>query len=130
VRTGAEESQLTVNADIQTKLLKGNLAQRRMLLSSLPRLSLTLYELSSANDGQGVDQRAERLRKASHKFLTMVYEGLGEPNLATINIALRTPDYGSTLSYMLETLDEANHSELRYRGLAWHSYSDDLKPAY
>src|ERR1700683_2883790 len=47
VRTEAEASHLTVNADIQNKLLKGNLSERRMLLSSLPRLTLMLYELSS-----------------------------------------------------------------------------------
>ena len=39
-----EPAQLTVNADIQNKLLKGDLFQRRLLLSSLPRFTLMLYE--------------------------------------------------------------------------------------
>ncbi len=46
VRALADPANLTVNADIQTKLLKGTLDRRKTLLSSLPRLTLMLYELS------------------------------------------------------------------------------------
>ena len=42
VRAIAEPAGLTVNADIQNKLLKGSLDERRMLLSSLPQLTLAL----------------------------------------------------------------------------------------
>lgn len=47
----AEPAHLTINADIQKKLLEGNLDQRRSLLSSLPRITLMLYELSGPADG-------------------------------------------------------------------------------
>ncbi len=47
VRDLAEPAQLTVSADIQNKLLKGSLAQRKMLLSSLPQFTLMLYELAA-----------------------------------------------------------------------------------
>jgi hypothetical protein len=127
VRSEAERSRLTVNADIQTKLLKGNLDQRRMLLSSVPRVTLMLYELSSPDDGQTVDQKTERLRATSRKFLEMAYEGMGDQRLAEMVIALRTNDYGELLPRMLRTLDEANGSNSRYRGWARHSYNDTLQ---
>ena len=47
---------LTVNADIQNKLLKGDLEQRKMLLSSVPRVTLMMYELSSPTDGETPEQ--------------------------------------------------------------------------
>ena len=127
VRSEAERSRLTVNADIQTKLLKGNLDERRMLLSSVPRVTLMLYELSSPNDGQNVDQKMEKLRTTSRKFLEIAYEGLGDQNLAEMVIALRSPDYGELLPRMLRTLDEANGNNPRYRGWARHSYNDTLQ---
>ncbi len=120
VHAQAKRAQLTVNADIQNKLLKGTLAERRMLLSSLPRLTLMLYELSSAGD------KTETLRTASQKFLAMAYEGLTEEHLARITIALRTPDYGSQLPQMLKILDEANGDNPHYGGWARHSYNDSL----
>src|SRR5271154_3710031 len=82
VRALAERAKLTVNADIQNKLLKGDLAQRRMLLTSLPRLTLMLYELSSPGDGESTVAKTEKLRTASRKFLDMAYTDLDGNNLA------------------------------------------------
>jgi hypothetical protein len=127
VRAEAEASHLTVNADIQNKLLKGDLDQRRMLLTSLPRLTLMLYELSSPSDGESAEQMAEKLRTASARFLDMAYQGLHDRNLATMLIALRTPDYGELLPQMLKTLDDANRANPHYAGWARHSYNDYLK---
>src|ERR1700683_2969972 len=45
VRAIAEPAGLTVNVDVPIKYLKGPTAERRMLLSSAPRLTLMLYEL-------------------------------------------------------------------------------------
>jgi hypothetical protein len=129
VRAVAEPAHLTVNADIQNKLLKASLAERRLLLSSLPRLTLMLYELSSPSDGESVEQKKEKLQAASHKFLDMAYADLPDPNLAKMVIGLRTPDYGELLPRMLNTLDEANRENQRYGGWARHSYNDYLKAA-
>jgi hypothetical protein len=126
VRSVATPAQLSVNADIQNKLLKGDIEQRRMLLSSLPRLTLMLYELSSPNDGESVAAQTEKLRAASAKFLAMAYEGLSGPGLAKLVIGLRTPDYLDRLPAMLETLDEANGASPHYAGWARHSYNDSL----
>jgi len=120
----AERARLTVNADIQSKLLKGSLRERKMLLTSLPRLTLMLYELSSPDDGESAERKVEKLRTSSQKFLDIAYEGLRETNLAKIAIALRTPDYGELLSRMLQSLDEANHANPHYGGWARHSYND------
>jgi hypothetical protein len=120
----AEPAQLTVNADIQNKLLKGDLEQRRMLLSSVSRVTLMLYELSSPNDGDTTEQKIEKLRTASQRFLDMAYEGLHDPNLARMVIGLRTPDYGSLMPTMLKSLDEVNGGDRNYHGWAWHAYAD------
>jgi hypothetical protein len=127
VRAEAEAAHLTVNADIQNKLLKGDLNQRRMLLTSLPRLTLMLYELSSPSDGESTEQMAEKLRAASAEFLDMAYQDLDDHNLAEMVIALRTPDYGEMLPQMLKTLDDANRANPHYAGWARHSYNDYLK---
>jgi hypothetical protein len=127
VRAVAVASHLTVNADIQIKLLKGDLNQRRMLLTSLPSLTLMLYELSGPSDGESPEQMAEKLRAASGKFLDMAYQGLEDRNLARMLIGLRTPDYGGLLPQMLKTLDDANRANSHYAGWARHSYNDYLK---
>jgi hypothetical protein len=129
VRALAEPAQLTVNADIQNKLLKASVAERRMLLSSLPRLTLMLYELSGPNDGKTAEQKKEKLQAVSQKFLDMAYADLPDPNLANMTIGLRTPDYGELLPGMLDTLDETNRANPRYAGWARHCYSDSLKAA-
>jgi hypothetical protein len=129
VRAAAEPAGLKVNADIQNKLLKGDLAERSMLLSSLPRLTLMLYEISSPTDGDDFEKKAEKLRAASQKFLDMAYEGVREPNLAKMVVGLRTPDYGADLPKMLRTLDNSNHANPHYAGWARHSYNDTL-PAH
>jgi hypothetical protein len=125
----AESAHMTVNADIQNKLLKGDLRERKMLMSALPRLTLMLYELSSPTDGQSAEQKAEKLRDASQKFLDMAYQGLNGPNLAKMAIALRTPDYTDLLPRMLKSLDDANRANPHYLGWARHSYNDHLNAA-
>jgi hypothetical protein len=124
VRSAAEPAQMTVNADIQNKLLKGNAAQRKMLLSSAPRLTLMMYELSNPGDGQTAQQKAEKAATASQRFLEMAYAGLPGRGLARMAIALRSPDYGDLLPQMLRKLDEANRGNPHYLGWARHSYND------
>ncbi len=129
VRGVADAAHLTVSADIQNKLLKGDLEQRRKLLSALPRLTLMLYELSSPSDGQSAEQKKEKLRTESQKFLDMAYEGFNDPHLATMVIGLRTPDYEDLLPEMLKSLDDAHHGNPHYAGWARHAYGDYLKTA-
>jgi hypothetical protein len=76
VRAAAERAGMTVNADIQNKLLKGDVGERRMLLSAVPRVTLMMYELSSPADGESAEQKAEKVEKSSQKFLDMAYDGL------------------------------------------------------
>jgi hypothetical protein len=127
----AAPAHLSVNADIQNKLLKGDLRERNMLLSSLPRLTLMLYEVSSPADGESEAQQIEKLRVASQKFLDMAYDGISDPNLTSPNfakmlIALRTPDYPTSLPQMLQSLDDAHRANPHYLGWARHSYNDYL----
>jgi hypothetical protein len=130
VRRIAEPDRLTVNADIQNKILKGSLEQRRMLLASLPRVTLMMYEVSRSNDGDSTAQKAEKAQAVSKNFLDMAYDRLGDdPNLARMIIGLRTPDYETALPQMLQTLDDANHSNPHYLGWARHSYNDTLGSA-
>jgi hypothetical protein len=127
VRSISEPARLTVNADIQNKILKGTVDQRRQLFGSVPRVTLMMYEVSTANDGDSVAQKAEKAEAASKKFLEMAYDGLGdEPHLAKMNIGLRTPDYGAELPQMLQALDDANRANPHYLGWARHSYNDTL----
>jgi hypothetical protein len=123
----ANPAGMTVNADIQNKLLKGDLAQRKMLLSAVPRVTLMMYELSSPNDGENVEQKEEKVRESSKKFFDMAYDGLSGPNLARMAIALRTPDYNELLPQMLKAVDDANRGNPYYLGWARHSYNDHLK---
>jgi hypothetical protein len=130
VRALASPAGLTINADIQNKLLKGSLAERQMLLSSLPQLTLMLYELSSPDDGENLAQKTDKLRTASQRFLDMAYQGLRDPNLAKMVIGLRAPDYGELLPQMLMTLDQGNRMNPRYQGWARHSYNDSLENSH
>jgi hypothetical protein len=127
VRGVAEPAGLTVNADIQNKLLKGDLSQRKLLLSAVPRVTLMMYELSSPGDGDTPAQQAEKAASNSQKFLKMAYDGLSGPNLAKMVIALRTPDYLEHLPEMLKKLDDADSANPHYLGWARHSYNDTLK---
>jgi hypothetical protein len=127
VRAVAEPAGMTVNADIQNKLLKGDASQRKMLLSAVPRVTLMMYELSSPGDGDTPAQQAEKAVSNSQKFLNMAYNGLSGSNLAKMVIALRTPDYGDLLPLMLKQIEEANRSNPHYLGWARHSYNDILK---
>lgn len=123
----AQPAGMTVNADIQNKLLKGDLSQRQMLLSSVPRVTLMMYELSSPSDGESNEQKEQKVRESSKKYMAMAYEGLSGSNLARMAIALRTPDYNSLLPSMLKALDQANSGDPHYLGWARHSYNDYLK---
>jgi hypothetical protein len=131
VRILAEPAGMTVNADIPTKVLKGDLGERKMLLSSLPRFTLMLYEVSSPDDGETLEKKAGKLRKTSQEFFDITYQGLGDPalapKLAKMDIALRTADYGELLPRMLEILDDAHRANPHYLGWARHSYNDSLK---
>jgi hypothetical protein len=127
VRAVAEPAGMTVNADIQNKLLKGDASQRKMLLSAVPRVTLMMYELSSPGDGDTPAQQTEKVVSNSQKFLNMAYDGLGGTNLAKMVIALRTPDYLDRIPEMLKALDDANRSNPHYLGWARHSYNDILK---
>lgn len=122
----AGPAHLGINADIQKKLLEGNLDQRRSLLSSLPRITLMLYELSSPGDGESTAQKKAKLQANSEKFLTMAYEGLPESNLAKMAIGLRTPDYALFMPEMLKVVDDTLRTNPHYLGWAWHSYNDHL----
>jgi hypothetical protein len=126
VRKLAELPGLTVNADIQNKLLKGDRAQRRKLLMAVPRVTLMMYEISSPNDGEPSSQKATKAVAASQRFLSMAFDGLSDPKLARMAIALRTPDYGNLLPEMFHALDEADRANPRYLGWARHSYNDVL----
>jgi hypothetical protein len=130
VRRLAEPSGLTVNADIQNKLLKGSLEERRMLLSASPRLTLMMYELSSPTDADSIQGRSQKVETASEKFLEMAYQGLDDTHVARMAIALRTADYGELLPDMLKSLDEANRPNAHYLGWARHSYNDSLPGAH
>src|SRR5580704_17391365 len=127
VRAVAESVGMSVNADIQNKLLKGDATQRKMLLSAVPRVTLMMYELSGPGDGDTPAQQAEKAVSNSQKFLNMAYDGLSGPNLAKMVIALRTPDYLDHLPQMIKALDDANRSNPHYLGWARHSYNDILK---
>ncbi len=129
VHRQAKPAHLTVNADIQNKLLKGSLEERKLLLTSLPRLTLMLYELSHPGDGESNEQKANKLRLTSRKLLELAYAGLPETNLATMGIGVRSPDYRELLPDMLKALDQANQANPHYRGCAQHSYNDSLEEA-
>ena len=61
----AQRANLTVNADIQNKLLKGDRAERKMLLTALPHFTLMLYEVSSPTDGESPEQQEQKIVDAS-----------------------------------------------------------------
>ncbi len=123
----AQRANLTVNADIQNKLLKGDRAERKMLLTALPHFTLMLYEVSSPTDGESPEQQEQKIVDASEKFIAMAYDGLSGVHLATLTVGLRTPDYGEHLSEMLHAIDAANRVNPHYDGWARHSYNDTLK---
>jgi hypothetical protein len=123
----AEQNQMTVNADIPNKFLKGDLNQRQGLMSSLPRLTLMLYELSSPGDGESTAAQADKLRQASARFMEMAYQGLNGTNLAKMAIGLRTPDYQQQLPNMLKVVQDTLNANPHYLGWAWHSYNETLQ---
>ena len=124
VRALAEQNRMTVNADIPNKFLKGDQGQRQALMSSLPRLTLMLYELNNPSDGESAAAQAAQLRQAGENYFNMAYQGLSQSHLAKMAIGLRTPDYESQLPNMLKTLEQDLSSNPHYLGWAWHSYKD------
>jgi hypothetical protein len=127
IRAIAAPAHLTVNADIPNKLLKGDIAQRRDLLTSVDRVTLMLYELSGPDDGKSDTSKISKLEAAAQRYLSIAYDGLGDPKLAGMVVALRTADYREQLPTMLKSLDEHQGSQPRYLGWAWHCYNDLLK---
>jgi hypothetical protein len=125
VRARAEPAGLTVNADIQMKLLKGSADERRALFGSLPRLTLMMYELSAA-DAKDEAARVVQVQAAGQKFLNMAYADIDAASLARLAIGLRTPDYGDALPHMLDALEAANAANPHFLGWAEHSYNDQL----
>ena len=124
VRSAADG--LQVDADIQTKLLKGSSTERRKLFESLPRLTLMLYELDAPDSRRDSAAKARQVQTASEKFLAMAYADLPGAGMASLSVALRTPDYGAELPAMLTALDEANRGSAHYGGWAQHAYNDVL----
>lgn len=118
---------MTVNADIPNRLLKGSLSERWILLSSLPRLTLMLYDLSNPGDGDSPETQAAKLRAASRRSLDTAYEGVSESHVAKMSIALNAPNYEQLLPMMLKTLDDAHHHNKHYLGWAAHSYNSYLE---
>lgn len=125
VRARTEPAGLTVNADIQMKLLKGSADERRAVFGSLPRLTLMMYELSTA-DAKDDAARLTQVQAASQKFLNMAYTDLDSASSARLAIGLRTPDYGDALPRMLDALELANAANPHFLGWAEHSYNDKL----
>jgi hypothetical protein len=125
----AEQNQMTVNADIPIKFLKGDTNQRQALMSSLPRLTLMLYELSSPADGQSTAAQEDKLRQTSTKFMDAAYQGLSGTNLAKLAIGLRTADYQQQLPDMLKVVQDALAANPHFLGWAWHSYNDVTETA-
>ena len=120
----ALQAHLTINADIQIKLLKGDLTQRRNLLTSLPRLTLMLYELNSPSDGATPEQEQQKLLNKSKETIETAYDGITGSDLARLAIGLRTPDYEQRMPRMLQAVDEALRTNPHYLGWAWHSWND------
>lgn len=93
----ATPAHLLVNADIPNKVLKGDAEQRRALLTSVDRLTLMLYELTSPEKPGTEEAKIAQLQRATERYLTMTYDGLDDPHLAGMVIALRTADYETHL---------------------------------
>jgi hypothetical protein len=126
VRAITEPAKLTLNVDIPNKVLKADIDQRKSLTTSVPRLTLMLYGLSSPDDGKTIAQKGEELLRMSERYLRMAFEGLNDPNLAKMAIALRVPDYGELMPEMLKALEAAYRGNQHYLGWAWHSYNNDV----
>jgi hypothetical protein len=93
-------------------------------MSSLPRFTLMLYELSSPGDGQSTAAQEDKLRQASTKFMDAAYQGLSGNNLAKLAFGLRTADYQQQLPGMLRVVQETLAANPHFLGWAWHSYND------
>lgn len=118
------QASLTIDADVPIKLLKGDLSQRRSLLTSMPRLTLMLYELNSPSDGATPEQEQQKLLNKSRETIETAYEGISGSDLARLAIGLRTPDYEQQMPRMLQAVDEALRDNPHYLGWAWHSWND------
>jgi hypothetical protein len=122
VREVTEQNQMTVNADIPIRFLRGDASQRQALMSSLPRLTLMLYEQTTAD-------QADKVSQVSTKFMDMAYRGLSGANLAKLAIGLRTADYQQQLPDMLKAVQNTLAANPHFLGWAWHSYNDVTETA-
>lgn len=120
----AQQNQMTVNADIPNEFLKADTRQRQALMSSLPRLTLMLYGLSSPGNGQSAASQQDKLRQASTRSMEAAYQGLSGNNLAKLAIGLRTADYQQQLPDMLKVVQETLAANPHFLGWAWQSYVD------
>ena len=59
---------LTLNADIQNKLLKGDATQRKMLLSAVPRVTLMMYELSNSTTAKPQNKKPKKPPSPAKNF--------------------------------------------------------------
>src|SRR5579859_1066803 len=125
----AKQNQMTVNADIPNSFLKADTSQRQGLMSSLPRFTLMLYELSSPGDGQSTAAQEDKLRQAGTKSMDAAYQGLSGNNLAKLAIGLRTADYQQQLPGMLKVVQDTLAANPHFLGWALHSYSDETDAA-
>jgi len=125
----AQQNQMTVNADIPNSFLKADTSQRQGLMSSLPRFTLMLYELSSPGDGQSTAAQEDKLRQAGTKSMDAAYQGLSGNNLAKLAIGLRTADYQQQLPGMLKVVQDTLAANPHFLGWALHSYSDETDAA-
>ncbi len=128
VRARAEPAGLTVNADIQMKLLEGSAGERRAVFGSLPRLTLMMYGLNAA-DAKDDAARMMQVQAASRKFLSMAYADIDNGSMARLANGLRTPDYGDAMPHILQALEAANAANPHFLGWAEHSYNDQLAEA-
>jgi hypothetical protein len=125
----AAQNQMTVNADIPNEFLKADASQRQALMSSLPRLTLMLYELSSPGDGQSTAAQADKLRQAGTKYMDAAYQGLNGTNLAKMAIGLRTADYQQQFPDMLKVVQNTLAGNPHFLGWAWYSYNNVTEAA-
>ena len=126
IKAIAAPAHLIVNADIPNKVLKGDAAQRHALLTSVDRLTLMLYELTSPEKPGSDEAKSAQLKRAADRYLAMTYDGLDDAHLAGMVIALRTADYETHLPAMLHSLDTNQSATPHYLGWGWHAYNDVL----
>jgi hypothetical protein len=118
---------LAINADIAKGVISASLDQRRALLTSVPRLTLMLYQLGTQADSQSAAQNAAILDSAATDALQRIYDGVSGPGVATLAIGLNTPDFGAdSMPQMFVSLEQSGKMNSHYSGWSWEAYSDIL----